>query len=191
MKILGIAGSPRRGGNTDLLLEQAMAGAMAAGGETKSIVLGGLNISPCTHCDGCLEAGRCIIDDDMQWIYTRLRQTDRLILASPVFFMGLTAQTKTMIDRCQALWAMKYVLKQPVALNSDTERRGLFISVGGTGFFRLFQPSFATIKSFFTVLDIVLAGEVTFSRIDAKEAIKEHPTALQDAFEAGKGLASD
>ncbi|MCL0034490.1 flavodoxin family protein [Dehalococcoidia bacterium] len=191
MKILGIAGSPRRGGNTDLLLEQAMAGARAAGGETESIVLHGLNISPCRHCDGCLKAGRCVVEDDMQWVYTRLREADRLILASPVFFMCLTAQTKMMIDRCQALWAIKYVLKRPVALNSDKERRGLFISVGGTGFSRLFQSSLATIKSFFTVLDIVLVGEVTFSRIDAKEAIKEHPTALQDAFEAGKGLASD
>jgi len=118
MRVLGIAGSPRRGGNTDLLLEKAIAGASDAGAETEIIVLHGLNISPCRHCDGCLEAGRCVIEDDMQWIHTRLRESDRLIVASPVFFMGLTAQTKMMIDRCQALWAIKYVLKQPVALSS-------------------------------------------------------------------------
>ena len=190
MKVLGIAGSPRHGGNTDLLLEQAVAGARDAGAETEIIVLHDLNISPCRHCDGCLEAGRCVIEDDMQWIYTRLRESDRLIVASPVFFMGLTAQTKMMIDRCQALWAMKYVLKRPVALSSGQERKGLFISVGGTGFSRLFQPSLATIKSFFIVLDVALAGEVTFPGIDGKEAIKKHPTALQDAFDAGKRLAS-
>ncbi len=189
MKVLGIAGSPRHGGNTDLLLEQAVAGARGAGAETEIIVLHGLDISPCRHCDGCLEDGRCVIEDDMQWIYTRLRESDRLIIASPVFFMGLTAQTKVMIDRCQALWAIKYVLKRPVALSSDRERKGLFISVGGTGFSNLFQPSLATIKSFFIVLDIALAGEVTFTRIGEKEAIKEHPTALQDAFNAGKKLA--
>lgn len=188
MKVLGIAGSPRRGGNTDLLLEQAMSGARAAGGETESIVLQGLDISPCRECDGCLKDGRCVIEDDMQWIYIRLREADRLIVASPVFFMGLTVQTKMMIDRCQALWVMKYVLKRSVALNFDKQRRGLFISVGGTGFSKLFQPSLATIKSFFAVLDMVLEGELTFSRIDTKEAIKDHPTALQDAFDAGKRL---
>ncbi|MBT9159337.1 MAG: flavodoxin family protein [Dehalococcoidia bacterium] len=190
MKVLGIAGSPRRGGNTDLLLEQAVAGARGAGAETEVVVLHGLNIFPCRHCGGCLEDGRCVIEDDMQWIYTRLRESDRLIIASPVFFMGLTAQTKMMIDRCQALWAMKYVLKRPVAISPGRERKGLFISVGGTGFSKLFQPSLATIKSFFIVLDMVLAGEVTFAMIDEKEAIKEHPTALQDAFDAGKRLAS-
>lgn len=191
MKILGIAGSPRRGGNTDLLLEQAMAGARAAGGETEIITLDNLNISPCAHCGSCLKAGHCLIEDDMQWVYTYLRERERVILASPVFFMGLTAQTKMMIDRCQALWVMKYVLKQPVALNPDRERRGIFISVGSSSSPGLFEPSLATVRSFFAVLDIVLAEEITFSGIDAKGTIKEHPIALQDAFEAGKKLALD
>lgn len=154
----------------------------------KIIVLHGLNIYPCKHCGGCLEAGWCVIEDDMKWIYTRLQEADRLIVASPVFFMGITVQTKMMIDRRQALWAMKYVLKQPVVLNLNGERRGLFNSVGGTEFSKLFQPSLVTIKSFFMVLDVALVGELTFSRIDARETIMEHPTALQDAFEAGKGL---
>jgi len=190
MKILGIAGSPRRGGNTDLLLEQAMAGARAAGGETESIVLQGLNNSPCRHCDCCIKSGQCVIDDNMQRIYTSLREADRLIIASPVYFMCLTAQTKIMIDRCQALWAIKYILKWPVAQNSDTQRKGLFISVGSANLSKLFQSSLSTIKSFFIVLDFIPMESLTFSRIDAKEDIKSHPTALQDAFEAGKKLAS-
>ena len=191
MKVLGIRGSPRRRGNTDLLLEQALAAARGAGAQVETITLQGLNINPCLHCDGCLKAGICVIKDDMQQIYTELREADRLIIASPIFFMGLTAQMKAMIDRCQALWVMKYVLKQPVALNSNGERRGLFISVGGTGFSNLFQSPLVTIKSLFTVIDIKYAGEITFSRIDEKGAIKEHPTALQDAFEAGRHLVED
>ena len=120
MKVLGIAGSPRRGGNTDLLLEQAMVGAKSVGAETETIVLSKLSIEPCRHCDGCLAEGQCVIDDDMQSIYPKLRQADRIILASPMFFMGITAQAKAMIDRCQALWAIKYVLHQPVAMNTIT-----------------------------------------------------------------------
>ena len=188
MKVLGIAGSPRRGGNTDLLLEQAMAGAKSAGAEAETIVIAKLNIEPCRHCDGCLAAGRCVIDDDMQSVYPKLREADRIILASPMFFMGITAQAKAMIDRCQALWALKYVLKQPVAMNAGGERRGLFIAVGGTGFTSQFEGSRPVVKSWLTVMDAFLADELHYSKVDQKGAIKDHDTALNDAFEAGKRL---
>ena len=74
-----------------------------------------------------------------------------------MFFMGLTAQTKALIDRCQALWALKYVLKQPVALNSGGARKGLFLSVGGTGFAHLFESAMPTIKSWFAVIEVKYA----------------------------------
>lgn len=191
MKILAIAGSPRRGGNTDLLLEQAVAGVRDAGEHVETFILCEHQIAPCRHCDGCLAEGRCVIEDDMQPLYPKLREADRLILASPVFFMGIAAQTKAMIDRCQALWAIKYVLKQPVALNSDKQRMGLFLSVGGTGFSNLFEPSLATIKSFFVVLDMKLAGALTYARIDEKGAVRRHPSALQEAYEAGNRLVRE
>lgn len=191
MRVLAIAGSPRRGGNTDLLLERAIAGARDAGARIETVTLCELQIAPCRHCDGCLAEGRCVIEDDMQALYPRLREADRLILASPVFFMGIAAQTKAMIDRCQALWAIKYVLKQPVALNPDSQRKGLFLSVGGTGFSKLFEPSLATIKSFFVVLDMKLAGALTYARIDQKGAIRGHPTALEEAYQAGKRLVQE
>ncbi len=190
MKVLGIAGSPRRGGNTDLLLEQVMEGAGSAGAQTETIVISRLEISPCRHCDGCLREGKCVIDDDMQMIYPKLREADRLVIASPIFFMGLTAQTKAMIDRCQALWVIKYVLKQPVALNRGGDRKGIFISVGGTGYASLFQGAMLTIKSFFSVLDVKVGEQLTFPKTDQKGAIAEHPTALKDAFEAGRNLVS-
>ena len=188
MEVLGIAGSPRRGGNTDLLLQEVMAGAASRGARTETIILADLSIAPCRHCDGCIKTGKCVIEDDMQLIHQKLRGLERLVLASPVFFMGVTAQTKTMIDRCQALWVLKYVLKLPVSLNAGRERKGLFVSVGGTGFKNLFQPSLATVKAFFNTLDIAYAGELLFSRIDEKGAITQHPTALQEAFLAGQKL---
>ncbi len=188
MKVLGIAASPRRGGNTDLLLEQALAGARSAGAETETIEVGRLNISPCRHCDGCLKEGKCVIDDDMQSVYPKLREADRIIIASPMFFMGLTAQAKALIDRCQALWAIKYELKQKLALNSGGERKGLFLSVGGTGFKNNFDSARPILKSWFAVIDVKFTGELTYAKVDKKGAVKEHPTALQDAFEAGKKL---
>ncbi|MCJ7514948.1 MAG: flavodoxin family protein [Dehalococcoidia bacterium] len=190
LKVLGIAGSPRRDGNTDHLLRQVMAGASSRGVETKTVVLSELNISPCRHCDGCIKTGKCVVDDDMQWLHTDLREADRIVLASPIFFMGVTAQAKAMIDRCQALWVIKYVLKLPVAINPYKERSGFFISVGGTKLRNLFEPAKATVKSWFTTLDIKYAGELVFSGIDESGSIHLHPTALEDAFSIGQKLAA-
>jgi multimeric flavodoxin WrbA len=190
LKVLGIAGSPRRDGNTDHLLQQVMAGASSQGAETKTVVLSELNISPCRHCDGCIKTGKCVVDDDMQWLHLALREADRIVLASPIFFMGVTAQTKAMIDRCQALWVIKYVLKLPVAINPGKERKGIFVSVGGTKLRNLFKPALATVKSWFTTLDIKYAGELVFSGIDESESIHLHPTALKDAFSIGQKLAA-
>ncbi|HEX76596.1 MAG TPA: flavodoxin family protein [Dehalococcoidia bacterium] len=188
LKVLGIAGSPRRDGNTDLLLREVMAGAASQRAQIKIVILSELNISPCRHCDGCLKTGKCVIDDDMQWLHTDLKEADRLVLASPIFFMGVTAQTKAMIDRCQALWVIKYVLKLPLATNTSKERKGIFVSVGGTKLSNLFQPAITTVKSWFTTLDISYDGELVFSGIDEKDAIIRHPTALKDAFATGRQL---
>ncbi len=187
-KVLGIAGSPRRGGNTDLLLQQVMLGAGRQGAETKIVILDELNIAPCRHCDKCLPAGKCVIEDDMQWLSQELREADYFILASPIFFMGVTAQVKAMIDRCQALWVIKYVLNLPIAPNSFGERKGLFISAGGKKLSNLFSPAIATVKSWFATLDISYAGDLLLSGIEGKGAITKHPTALQEAFLAGQKL---
>ena len=190
MKVLGIAGSPRRGGNTDLLLAEVMRGAASKGAKVKTIILSDLEISPCLHCDACLKTGRCKIKDDMQMVYDELEQADRIVLASPVQFMGVTAQAKTMIDRCQALWARKYVLKIP-PLGDQRQRKGLFISVGARKVANLFEPSLATVKSLFMVLDIDYAGELVFPGVDEKGAITNNPDALRQAFLAGQKLVDE
>ncbi len=191
MRVLGIAGSPRRGGNTDLLLAEVMRGAANRGAEVKTITLNELAIAPCQHCDGCLETGRCKVEDDMQMVHSELMKAGRLVLASPVYFMGVTAQTKAMIDRCQALWVRKYILKLPPSGNRQVERKGLFISVSGTKSSNLFQPAVATVKSWFRTLNITYAGELLFSGINEKGAIAEHSDALRQAFIAGQKLVED
>ncbi len=187
MRVLGIAGSPRRGGNTDLLLAELLRGAARRGAEVKTIVLDNLAISFCRHCDFCLKTGNCQIKDDMQAVYEELAQADRIVLASPVQFMSVTAQTKMMIDRCQALWARKYVLKVP-PLGDRRPRKGFFISVGGRRIANLFEPAREVVKTFFRVMDVEYAGELLFMGIDEKGAILQHPDAMRQAFEAGQKL---
>jgi multimeric flavodoxin WrbA len=187
LRALGIAGSPRRGGNTDLLLAEVMKGAASKGAKVKTIVLNELKITPCQHCDACFEAGQCRIKDDMQMVYRELEKADRIVLASPVHFLGLTAQTKAMVDRCQALWARKYILGKP-PLGDRRPRKGLFVAVGGMKLANLFEPSLATVKALFKVIDVEYAGDLLFPGIDEKGAIKKHPDALKQAFAAGQRL---
>ena len=190
MRILGIAGSPRRGGNTDLLLAKAIRGAESSGAKAKTIVLCQLDIAPCDHSDDCLVAGDCSIQDDMQMVYRELERADRIVLASPIHFMGVTAQTKAMIDRCQALWARKYKLKVP-PLGDERERQGLFISVGGRSKANQFGSALATIKSLFITLNITYADELLFPGIDKKGVIARHSDALKQAFLAGQRLVEE
>ena len=190
MRVLGIAGSPRRGGNTDLLLAEVMKGAASREAEVKTIILNDLKIAPCQHCDACLETGRCKVEDDMQMVYDELMKADRIVLASPIQFMTVTAQTKAMIDRCQALWARKYILKLP-PLGDERKREGLFVSVGGRKVANLFQPALATVKALFNTLDIRYAGELVFPGIDEKGAITKHPDALHQAYLAGQKLVEE
>ena len=105
MKVLGILGSPRIKGNTDLLLDEALRGAEVCNVEVEKLAVDGLNISPCKEYYGCLNDGNCVIRDDMDLVYPKLLEADRLIVASPIFFYGITAQLKALIDRCQATWA--------------------------------------------------------------------------------------
>lgn len=187
MRVLGIMGSPRIKGNTDLLLDEALKGTKGLGAEVEKIIVDKLKIAPCREYYGCLRDGNCVIRDDMDDIYLKLLAADIIIVASPIFFYGLTGQLKALIDRCQALWARKYILKQSL---SDLTRKGAFIAVGATRGKQLFDGSTLTVKYFFQAISVKYTDELLIRGVDKRGEIKEHPTALSDAFELGKRLAS-
>ena len=189
VKILGLFGSPRRGGNTDLLLEEMLKGAEEEGAQTERIIISGLKFSPCMECHGCDETGECVLDDDMEKVYPKLLEADWIILASPIFFYGVTAWTKALIDRVQSLWVRKYRLKIPQE-NPGRRRMGFFISVGATKGARLFDGAMLTVQYFFDALGVDFAGHLLFKGVEGKGDIRSHPTALRQAFEAGEASAS-
>jgi len=191
MKVLGLFGSPRKDGNTDLLLEEALRGAEVEGAEVERIHLGDVNIIPCKECLKCFQNGQCILLDDMQHIYPKLLEADIIIFASPIFFYGITAWAKALVDRCQALWARKYVLQDRSLGKEGKRKKGFFISVGGTKGQRVFEGAILTVKYFFDVLNADYAGELVFRGIDAQGDILKQPEAMQQAFEAGRRLVSD
>jgi multimeric flavodoxin WrbA len=188
MKVLGLFGSPRRGGNTELLLEEALKGAESEGAEAERIYLADYTITPCKECHGCDQTGNCVILDDMQKIYPKLLEADVIILASPIFFYGVTAWAKALIDRSQALWARKYLLKNPSLGKEGKKRKGFLISVGATKGQRVFEGAILTAKYFFDVLNAEYVGELLFKEVEAKGDILKQPGALHEAFEAGRRL---
>ena len=188
MKVLGLFGSPRRGGNTEILLEEALKGAEKEGAEIERLYLSDLDITPCTECHGCDETGSCVILDDMQKIYPKLLEADVIILASPIFFYGVTAWAKILIDRSQALWAKKYLVNDPSMGKRGKRRKGFFISVGATKGQKVFEGAILTVKYFFDVLNTEYTGELLYRGVDGKGEILKHPEALEQAREAGRKL---
>ncbi|MFC1944315.1 flavodoxin family protein [Chloroflexota bacterium] len=187
LKVLGILGSPRKKGNTELLLNEALKGAEGGGAAVERIETRKLKIAPCDESYRCMEAGECAVRDAMQEVYPKLLDADGIILAAPIFFYGLPSQTKALIDRCQSLWVRKYILKKPFA--PSKRRKGVFVSVGATSGAKLFDGAVLTVKYFFDVLDAEYAGSLLVRGVDWEGDILKHPTALKDAFGLGLKLA--
>lgn len=189
---LAIACSPRKGGNTEILARRALDGAAAAGASTEIIILRDFCCAPCKACDGCYKNGRCVVKDDAVQIFDKILAADGIILAAPIFSMGICAQAKMFIDRSQQFWACKYVLDKPVV--EDEERRrgrlGVFLSVSGAGLPGVFEGAARVVKYFFKMLDINDAGAHCYSKVDKKGEILERPDAMAGVYDAGIKLAT-
>ena len=141
MKVLGICGSPRREGNTELLLRELLRGSRDKGAEVEEVMLRDLKITPCLEIYACRKDGKCPIHDDMETLYPKLVEADVVALASPIFFYAVSAQAKALIDRCQAMWAKKYLLKQPIAPGDRTGRGFSSLWAAPKGIRSLTDPS--------------------------------------------------
>ena len=107
IKIIALFGSPRKKGNSTLLANHIILGAESQGATVESIYLNDLDITPCQGCYACQMEGTrgCAVDDDMQAIYPKIVEADALIIASPVYWFNMSAQTKIFMDRCIALYS--------------------------------------------------------------------------------------
>ena len=190
MKVLGIYGSPRKRGNTDQLLDRALEGAQSAGAEISRVYARDLKMSGCIECGGCDQTGKCVVDDDMQSIYPLLEETDIIFLASPIFFYGVTAQAKALIDRSQASWSKRMLEKTPNERKTHDSGRGYLIAVGATRGENLFEGAILTARYFFDALDMSYEGGIFFRRLEKQSAVQENPETLQEAFNLGRKAVS-
>ena len=183
-----MGGSPRVGGNSDLLLDAALKGAQSAGARTEKLHLNHLRITPCQECGGCGRSGRCVIPDGMALVYPLLREADRLVVATPIFYGGYSAQLKEAIDRTQCCYVEKFVLGRPVH-KARHPRKGILLAVKARRNPAPFLWLEGMVKIFFFNQEVEYAGGLCYEGIEEVGAIRKHPTALAEAFRAGQSLA--
>ena len=170
-------------------MRQALAGAESAGASTEYISLRDFKIAPCTECNSCYTTGKCRVEDDFQLILQKMLDADRLIFATPIFFMTVCAQAKALIERGQCLWANKHILKKPL-FTAERDRRAMVIAVGGSKSTKMFESIRLTMKYWLDVLEFNYVSELFFNQIEGPSRIKQHPTALKDAYRLGRELTT-
>ena len=185
MKVLGIYGSPRKGGNSDRLLDRALEGAGSAGATITRIYARDLKMAGCIECGGCDRTGRCVVEDDMQGVYPLMEEADVIFLASPIFFYGVTAQVKAVIDRAQANWNKRLIEKPAEGRRIPESGRGYLIGVGASRGKNLFEGAILTAKYFYDALDMSYEGGLFFRRLEKQSDAGNDSEIMQKAFEFG------
>jgi len=188
MDVLAFLGSPRKKGNSEVLTQELLEGVRQAGGSPEIIRLCDLKISPCISCGGCDKTGRCVVEDDMIPLYEKIISIDKIIVSSPIFFYGVTAQTKAFIDRTQALWNRKRLLQKKGAWVDNPERKGFFISVAATRGARIFEGAILTMKYGYDAMGMQYGGDFLVTGPDKRGDMAKYEKKLAEAREAGKNF---
>ena len=185
-KVLIMMGSPRKDGNSTILAERVAQGATDAKAIVESFYLHKMNIKPCTACDVCRKdtSSDCNINDDMQDLYPKLRQTNALVIASPIYYFTVAAQTKLFMDRC-------YALGGPEGNALKGKRIGIILTYGDTDPFnsgavnalRTFQDAFAYIGA-------NIVGMV-YGSADKAGEIRNNVELMEKAYMMGRQLVAD
>ena len=139
MKAIGLVGSPRKGGNVDILLQKALEGARDKGAETTLFYLNDMHIRGCQACFACKKTGKCVVKDDMQAIYQAIDEADGVIMGSPVYFGRISAQLAPVLDRLYA-----YLMPDSSSTLAQGKKCGLVFTQGQPNS-ALYLPSFESL----------------------------------------------
>ena len=189
MKLLVVLGSPRKGGNSETLARKVAEAVETEGGTTEYIRLNDMNLRPCQGCGGCEKTGTCVIDDDMTAIYQAVDVADRILLVSPVYFYGLSAQCKIFGDRFQARWARKYLLKD--RFRQGEGRKGYLLATAATKGPKIFECSVLTARYIYDAMDVEYGGEFLVKGVDKRKAVLEVPDEIARAEQFGRDIAAN
>lgn len=178
-KIVVLSGSPRKGGNTDILVKAFCEGAVEHN-EVEVISVNDVKVNPCTGCNSCFtkEGNKCIQPDDMQMIYDKLTEADILVIASPIYFYGISAQLKAIIDRLHTPMRNRFKIKKTALL-----------CVGAASLPELFDAVILQYKMVLNFFELEDLGSVLVRGVKDKGDIENHKL-LNDAYLLGKSIKS-
>jgi len=185
--VLAIHGSPRKNGNSDLLLERFLEGIGKRKDDfelqIKEIFASKVKVSPCRECNSCSITGECIVQDEMQEIFEHLIDCDFLVVSSPIFFTTVSGYLKAIIDRCQRFWVLKYEHEKKIIKKA---RKGILISTSGSPKKDIFDCTKKVIRAFFDVLYIDYLKDYTFNSVDKKGDILKDKNSLEELYDFGQ-----
>ncbi len=176
-QVLLVYGSPRRGGNTDLLLDRLAAAFEHAGTPVARLRCADLRVRPCVGCGGCAETGECVIrDDDMPGVYRAVDRAAALVVGSPVYFLGPPAPLKAVIDRFQCHWARVNLLNR----RPRRRRAGALLATAGSPSHSVFTCLHRIVDAWFEVLGIEGVANLFLENVDERGRVAEDPRAETD-----------
>lgn len=188
MLIAGLLASPRRGGNSELLLDAALDAARAAGAKVEKVVLNELHFAPCQSCPDAPTDGSCRVRDGLQPVYALLDRCDVIVLASPLYFGSVSAQAKMLIDRQQCRWLAREVHR---TLPATVTRRALFLCAAATDRRDFYANARAVAGNFFATLGARVSGELFCPGLEAAGEVRSHPECLRQAASLGRQLVEE
>lgn len=187
MNVLAIMGSPRKNKNNDTLITHMLKGLEDPNFNIEKYSVKDLNVKPCIACDACARNLGCIFNDDMSMLYKKFNEADAIIISSPLYFNSVSAQLKSIIDRFQAIWSSKYVLKQSL-IDTNKFRAGYFICTAGMPESdELFNATLPIMDLFFKSTNSEYFGNLFVSNIDSKPVYNDSEV-LNKAFNLGLEL---
>ncbi len=190
--IIGLLGSPLPRGNTALLLEQALAGAVEAGCAVERVNVPFLTFEPCMEILHCMEKPECSQLDDLTPYYDKVVEADGIIVATPVMTMGVPGKLKGFMDRFQVFYWAKYGRKDPlVPKERKKQRHGLMLAISGLSRERVpyvFDGVRQTTGAFFDITDVTPGEELLIDDMDDKRDLAQFPALLEEARAAGRRL---
>jgi multimeric flavodoxin WrbA len=191
-KVLGLAGSPRRGGNTETLLDTFLSGAAAAGAEVEKLAVSDLQVAAEIDPGSCWEDGHCTGEDDYRELCEKMVAADVIVVSAPLYFANVPAQLKLIVDRSQCQWVRKVVdrVKLPPTKTGHRRRRGVFLCVGGQRE-QNFGCAAETINSMFRVYEADLWAQLLHGKVDAMGEVETFPGTLRRAFELGQSAVTE
>ena len=191
VKAIGIVGSPRRGGSTDVLVEQVLAGARAHGLEAEKVYLGELDIRPCRACYSCAATGRCVIEDDFPWLLEKVLGSVGIVLGSPMYVGTVTALMKAFIDRvdCSQVEMVRAPTGEARFRRRHRGRWGVVVAVCDLSPLAELRHCVRVLGACLRDLGAEPVDEVLARRLADVGDVEKRPELIERAFRAGEELA--